>query len=263
MFNNISDKSNVYQAIIDACSYLLRSDENAESCRNYIDSRLTKDQQEKYGVGYFPTSSNLQTLIGFVGKEFLETYNIIYYKQMMFGSMPIGHFEKHPLIMPFRNVHGEIVSILGRSILSEAEQKENKIQKYKYTLNADKDLYVYGLDLAKPSIIEKDYVICVEGQFDCIACHNLGINNVVALGWATLSKYQVFQISKYTNNIILMFDNDDAGRNGAKKAKAKYGNVLNIKIMYPPKGYKDIDEFFRSDDLEKKEDAINLLKNLL
>ena len=130
-------------------------------------------------------------------------------------------------------------------------------------LLADKELYVYGLDLAKKSILEKDFVICVEGQFDCIACHKMGIDNVVALGWATLSRYQAYQLSKYTKNIVLMFDNDSAGKKGVARAKSKYSGIVNIESLFPPQGYKDIDEFFKKEaSIERKENAVSLLKNL-
>src|SRR5690606_13299085 len=106
-----------------------------------------------------------------------------------------------------RDVYGDIVSVLGRNILPPDEQKRLGIQKYKYTLNAAKEMHVYGLDVAKEHILNKNYVICVEGQFDCISCHENGVSNVVALGWATITKYQLFQLLKYTDNIILLFDN--------------------------------------------------------
>jgi len=264
MLEALTSRAETFEAITDACSYLLRKDPQAQTCRDYIDARLSRDLQIKYGVGYFPSSDNLSSLIKFVGKGCLERFNIIYPRYISSGKVIRGHFSDHNLLMPFRNVHGDIVSLMGRSILPDGEQKDKQIQKYKYSLNADKELYVYGLDVAKRAILEKGYVICVEGQFDCIACHRMGIYNVVALGWATLSRYQFYQLLKYTDSIILMFDNDEAGEKGKVKAKARYSELASIKGLSPPTGYKDIDEFDRKEPSnERKGKVINMMKNLM
>lgn len=264
MFNYINSRSDVFEAVTDICTYLLRKDPEARKCREYLDSRLSKEEQVKYGFGYFPTSDNLKYLIDSVGRKHLEDFSIIYNKYNNNGAILSGHFSEHNMIMPFRDVHGDIVSLLGRTILPDDLQKERKIQKYKYSVNADKELYVYGLDLAKSSILEKGYVICVEGQFDCIACHRKGIHNVVALGWATLSRYQFYQLSKYTDNIVLLLDSDEAGIKGVNRAKSRYGDIVNIKSISPPFGYKDIDDFFKKEPSEeRKSSAVSLLKNLV
>ncbi len=263
MLSDLKERAEVFDLVTDACSYLLRKDPQAQACQEYLDLRLPRDVQEKYGFGYFPNSNNLNSLIKFVGKDNLEKFNIIYPQYIATGKVLRGHFNDHNLIMPFKNVYGDIVSLMGRTILPDSEQKDKQIQKYKYSLNADKELYVYGLDVAKKEILEKGYVICVEGQFDCIACHEVGITNVVALGWATLSRYQFYQLLKYTDNIIMMLDNDEAGEKGKAKAKSRYGKIVNIKTLSPPDGYKDIDEFIRLEQsVQRKEAVINKMKNL-
>lgn len=263
MLDYISSRSDVFEAVTDACVYLLKKDPEAQKCREYLDSRLSRKAQVKYGFGYFPTLNNLDSLINMVGRKYLEEFSVIYQKYNNNGSVLSGHFSEHNMIMPFRDVHGDIVSLLGRSILPDDLQKDRKIQKYKYSINADKELYVYGLDLAKSSIIKKGYVICVEGQFDCIACRERGIENVVALGWATLSRYQLFQLAKYTENIVLLLDSDEAGEKGISKAKSRFGEIINLKSMSPPSGFKDIDEFFKKEPSdERKSNAVSLLKNL-
>jgi len=264
MLGTLKSRAQVFEAIIDACSYLLVKDPNAKSCRDYINKRIPRDLQIKYGMGYFPSSNNLDSLIKHVSREYLEKFNIIYPGYISSGKVLKGHFSDHNLIMPFRNGYGDIVSLLGRSVLPDSEQKDNQIQKYKYTLNADKELYVYGLDLAKEEIIKKGYVICVEGQFDCIACHSVGVYNVVALGWATLSRYQFYQLLKYTDNIILMLDNDEAGEKGKVKAKSRYSDLASIKGLSPPNGYKDIADFIKEEPItNRKEEVINMMKNLM
>jgi len=104
-----------------------------------------------------------------------------------------------------------------------------------------------------------DFVICVEGQFDCITAHINGIDNVVAVGSASLSRYHLFQLRRYTNNIVLMLDNDEAGRLGKDKAKKKFGKYANIVSISLPNGYKDIDELLKKADEQTRQNIIGKL----
>jgi DNA primase catalytic core len=247
--------------VLRACQHLLVGSEQAQQARQYLNSRLGLKDQLMWEFGYFPTDHYLSELTNLVSKADLEFLNLYYPKFLAGGIAPHGHFSDHNLIMPFRDVHGNIVSLLGRSLLSEEDHQESLLHKYKYSSGCQKDLYVYGLDKAKDAIIAEDCVIGVEGQFDCIALHTHGIHNAVAFGWANLSRYQMFQLHRYTNNIILMYDNDEAGQKAKKRVREKYKNVANIKLVSPPKQFKDIDEFFRqSKDKEYVRFVIDTIK---
>lgn len=244
-------KQKKYNNVVKACQHLLISSKKAKEARNYIDSRLSREQQLYWKIGYFPDDDNLKELLDIISKEDLESLNLYYPKYLSGGSAPHGHFSDHNLIVPFYNVHKEVVSLIGRCILSEEERVENLLNKYKYSNKSRKELYSFGLDRAKEAIIDNDLVIGVEGQFDCISLHNHGIKNVVAFGWANISKYQMFQISRYSNNIVLLFDNDDAGKKGRARVKKRFKDFVNIKTVSPPDGYKDIDEFLNKSDDKK------------
>jgi len=230
--------------ILKACQHLLLTSKHAAKARRYLDSRLSKDDQILWRFGYFPQDDALKELTSMVKKEELKLMNL-YYPKFFGDTAPHGHFSEHNLIMPFCNAHQDIVAILGRCLLSEEERQENMIPKYKYSAGCRKELYVYGLDKAKNDILKNDFVIGVEGQFDCISMHAHGIKNTVAFGWANLSRYQMFQLHRYTNNIFLMYDNDEAGQKAKKRIKDRYKDYVNIKVISPPEGFKDIDEFFR------------------
>jgi DNA primase len=231
--------------VVRACQHLLLTSNQASPARRYLSSRISRENQIAWEFGYFPSDDRLSELVALVDKADLEALNLYYPKFLAGGTAPHGHFSDHNLIMPFNSVHGDIVALLGRSLLSERVRQEQLLHKYKYSTGCQKDLYVYGLDKAREAIIAQNYVIGVEGQFDCISLHAKGIDNAVAFGWANISKYQMFQIHRYTNNIILMFDNDEAGQKAKKRVKDRYKDVANIKTINPPEGFKDIDEFFR------------------
>lgn len=238
-------KQRILKKVLRACQHLLAGSDKAKQARRYLNSRLDAKNQIMWEFGYFPTDDSLSELTSLVSKSELESLNLYYPKFLAGGTAPHGHFSDHNLIMPFRDLHGDIIALLGRCLLSEEERQENLLHKYKYSTGCHKDLYIYGLDKAKDAIITENCVIGVEGQFDCIALHSKGIHNAVAFGWANMSRYQMFQLHRYTNNIILMYDNDEAGQKAKQRVKERYKDVANIKVISPPEKFKDIDEFFR------------------
>lgn len=255
-------KQRVLKKVLRACQHLLVGSEQARGARRYLNSRLAQHDQLMWEFGYFPTDDRISELTNLVGKKDLESLNLYYPKFLAGGIAPHGHFADHNLIMPFRDVHGDIVAFLGRCLLTEEARQENLLHKYKYSTGCHKDLYIYGLDKAKDAIIEQDFVIGVEGQFDCISLHANGIKNAVAFGWANMSKYQMFQLHRYTNNIVLMFDNDEAGQKAKKRVKERYKDIANVKVISPPKEFKDIDEFFRgSKDTKYVKYVIDTIKS--
>lgn len=260
---NYKKRSQLYNNVVKACQHLLYNSPAAKSTLEYLDSRLPRDVQSQYGFGYFPDNDNLNLLLSIVPLDELKELNIIYPKFVASGSYLSGHFSDHNMILPFYDLYGNIISILGRCLLPDNKNKEFKVQKYKYSLGSNKDLYVYGLDKAIDSIIEKGCVIGVEGQFDCIACQMRGISNVVAFGWANLSRYQFFQLHRYTNNFIIMTDSDEAGVKARDKIKKRYSNFSKILTLSPPKGYKDIESFLREcSDSGEVERVVNRLKTI-
>lgn len=245
--DKLKERSEALGAVAEACQYILRNDEVASEARDYLDTRLSRSAQDKYGFGYFPDDDSLKFLFSLASRELLESEGLVYRSFVGMGHHLHGHFSKHNLVCPLRDVHGNISALLGRTLLSDSERERLELKKYKYTRGYSSNLYLFGLNLAKETIIEKDYVICVEGQLDCIACQEAGIMNVVALGKASLSRYQFSRLHRYTNNIFLMLDNDEPGQEGKRIIKAHYLPFGNVKSISVPNGYKDIDEFLRKE----------------
>lgn len=252
----------LFEKLINITIDLLHSSVYAKQTREYLDSRLDKKTQRLYEFGYFPSDDHIHILTSLMPKEELQTMNL--YFPNIWKGVSHGHFSNHNLIMPYRNVSKKIIGMVGRTLLSDEERSESKLQKYKYTLGCNKELFVYGLDKSKKDIINNNSVLCVEGQFDCIALHTHGISNVIAFGGASVSSFQFFQIHRYTNNIYLMFDKDEAGQIGKNSFKNKYKEFVNIKTISVPEPYKDIDEFLRHEkDNKYKSLVIEKIKSAL
>lgn len=233
--------------IIDSCRFLLNNFPEAQGCKDYLDSRLTAESQEIFKFGYFPDPQNLQALIDLVGEDCLDKAGLLYYRPIEDSLGPrtirTSHFDNHPLIMPFRDAYGRIVALVGRTFLSEEERKAKKIDKYKNTKDFRKGNFVFGLYENKQHILDLNQVFIVEGQFDVIKAMEKGYKNIIALGTSSMTPYQFSVISRYTNNMILLLDNDEAGEKGRKFVISRFGKLANIQNFYLPESYKDIDEY--------------------
>lgn len=237
--------------IVESCRYLLENYPDAQDAKEYLNSRLNKKSQELFGFGYFPSGPNLSILIDMVGEDVLLKDELLYYKTIEDSMGPrrytACYFENHPLILPFRNAYGEVVGLVGRSLLNDNERSINKIIKYKNTkesVSFKKGNLCFGLYENKQNIIDQNCVYVVEGQFDVIKAVEMGFNNIIGLGTNSMSAYQFSVINRYTDNIFLLLDNDEGGDKGRKRIIDKFGKFANIQNFYLPDNYKDIDEYF-------------------
>lgn len=239
------------QKITEACRFLLKNYSEAEHCREYLNSRVNNQSQELFEFGYFPNLRNIDSLISLVGEQTLIENNLLSIRDIEDSLFPrkikFSFFEDYPLIMPYKNVYGKVVALVGRSLLSDSERKTPK---YKNT-PFQKSKHLFGLFENKKEIVDKGCVFIVEGQFDTIKAVECGFRNIVSLGGADMSVSQFGLITRYTNNLYLLLDSDDAGNKGRKKIKEKYGEYAIINNFYLPSPYKDIDEFLSSNKYEE------------
>ena len=245
--------SKVLDNITEQCNFLLKNFPIAQACKEYLDSRLDANTQDFFKFGYFPDYANISALNSLIGNDTLVDNKLCYHKNMddSMGSRSIqfSFFENYPLIMPFKDVYGEIIALVGRTLASEKQREVLKIPKYKNTIFT-KGNHLFGLFENKKQILKQDFVYIVEGQFDVIKAHEKNMRNVVALGSSNMSGKQFALLCRYTNNIFLLLDNDEAGTKGRERIIKKFGNKANIRNFYLPDQYKDIDEFFVSNTLE-------------
>lgn len=249
---------NYFDDVIAHCRDLLLNFPGASSVADYANKRLSKSGQEKFSFGYFPTHKNLQTLVTMVGEERLQELDLIYNKIIQDGVSSRSIFrsimENHNLIMPYRDAYGNVIALVGRAVIGDEQRKRIDIPKYKNTSFA-KGSHLFGLYEAKESIIKNNLAYVVEGQFDCISASDKGLTNVVALGSSGMSFEQFALLLRYTNNIILMLDNDEAGKIGTERIIKLYHKHANIKKAILPNGYKDIDEYLSDNSI----DSLNLI----
>lgn len=242
-------RAKLYEELQRACRHILKTHSLAEEARLYIDARISYENQELFNVGYFPDDDNLDILFQYISEEKLKILDIVYPYHVQDGDNRAwtnkAMLSKHNITMPYRNIYGNIVALVGRTILSEDDRKDQKIQKYKYT-KFNKSLHLFGLSHAKEAILRQQSVIIVEGQIDCITCHEYGIHNVVALGGAALGKYQFRLLNRLAKKIVLLLDNDAEGKKAQKKIIDRYSKEIDIAHLELPGSYKDVDQYLRT-----------------
>jgi DNA primase len=129
----------------------------------------------------------------------------------------------------------------------------------KYVNSPDSDIYhkereLYGIFQAKKAIVKEDRVFMVEGYTDVIAMHQAGIENVVANSGTALSVYQIKMLRRFTQNITLLYDGDEAGIHAAMRGTDMLlEEGMNVKVLLLPDG-DDPDSFARkhsTDELKR------------
>lgn len=245
----INVKAKLYQKVQEACKDLLQNHPVAEKAREYLNKRVSSNNQEVFNFGYFPDDNHLDILLEKVSEKSLKALGLIYPYHVQNSDYRVYVnkciLNKHNLTMPYLDIYGNIKALVGRTVLPENERKAQKLQKYKYT-RFNKSLHLFGLYQAKEAILRKKSIILVEGQFDCISCHEYGIQNVVALGGSSLTKRQFQLLNRYADKIYLLLDKDFEGQKAVNKIINKYSKQALIEPLELPEGYKDVDEYLRN-----------------
>lgn len=148
------------------------------------------------------------------------------------------------VMFPIHSISGKVIAFGGRVM-----QTGEKIAKY--TNSPETELYhksdiVYGIYQAKNEIIKKDRCYLVEGYTDVISMHQAGIVNVVASSGTSLTTNQIRLIQRFTNNITVLYDGDNAGIKASLRGiDMILAQGMNVKVLLLPDG-EDPDSFARS-----------------
>lgn len=113
------------------------------------------------------------------------------------------------VLFPIHSLSGKVVGFSGRVLATDA-----KTAKYVNTPQTEvylKSEELYGIWLAKNSIVKNDKCFLVEGNTDVVSMHQAGVENVVASCGTSLTTGQIRKIHRFTNNITLLYDGDSAG----------------------------------------------------
>ncbi len=210
----------------------------------YFRSRAIRDDIiEKFQLGYAPQRRDSlcnEALKKGYKKEFLVKTGLCIENER-------GIYDRYSgrAIFPWLNVSGKVVAFGGRVLDSRTKGVAQK-----YVNSPDSDIYhkereLYGIYQAKRAIAKEDRVFMVEGYTDVIAMHQAGIENVVANSGTALSEHQIRLLHRFTQNITLLYDGDEAGIHAAMRGTDMLlADGMNVKVLLLPDG-DDPDSFAR------------------
>jgi DNA primase len=221
----------------------------AKPAGDYLRQRgLTQDTIADWHLGYSPDSwddiINLLKQKGYTDREIFQA-GLSVKKE---GVERYYNRFRARIMFPIRDFNGNTVAFSAR-VRPDREETE-KMGKYinsPQTMIYDKSKILFGLDKAKMAIRSNDFAIVVEGQMDVITAHQHDFKNVVASSGTALTEEQLQKLKRYTKNVYLAFDMDEAGRMAAGRGIQEAIKVdLNIKVVILPAG-KDPDELIKND----------------
>jgi DNA primase len=242
-----SEQERLYQATRDAALYYvkcLNDTPEGAIARDYFQKRgFTLQTITAFGLGYSPNSWDSLAL------------------HAQKNSIPADLLGKAGLLRRrddgswFDYFHGRamfpIISHTGRVVGFGARKLREDDQMGKYINSPETPIYsksriLYGLYQAKESIRQNDHVILVEGYADCISVFQAGIRNIVATSGTALTREQTDLISRYTRNITIMYDGDEAGaRASLRGLDVMLEADIDVKIAVLPSEH-DPDSFIRA-----------------
>lgn len=155
------------------------------------------------------------------------------------------------VIFPWIGVGGKVIAFGGRLL-----DTRTKGVAQKYVNSPDSDIYhkdheLYGIFQAKRQIVKEDRVYMVEGYTDVISMHQCGIENVVANSGTALSVFQIKLLRRFTQNITLLYDGDEAGIHAAMRGTDMLlAEGMNVKVLLLPDN-EDPDSFARKHRAEE------------
>lgn len=195
---------------------------------------------KKFALGYSPSDRD-----AFARYAASEGYAADVLKKNGLINAESGHDRfRERIIFPIHSISGRVIGFGGRILRSDA-----KLAKYvnsPETVIYHKSSVLYGLHLAKNSIISNDECFLVEGYMDVISMVQAGVTNVVASSGTSLTPDQIRLIRRYTANVCILYDGDKAGIKASFRAiDMLLAEGLNVRVVLFPDG-EDPDSYARN-----------------
>lgn len=167
---------------------------------------IKKETITKWGLGYAPASGH--ALVDFLRTEKVDDNDMIKLGLAAIGkSGELYDKYRNRVIFPIMNTQDNVIGFGGRAI---------EDIKPKYLNSNESEVFIkknnlFGLNINKRDIIEKNKIVIVEGYMDVISLWQNGVKNAVASLGTALTENQAKLVSRYTKNVILSYDSDNAG----------------------------------------------------
>ena len=241
---NKSEYNKYYEILSKVENYYVDNLINNKEATKYIENRgFTEEDIKKYNIGFSSNQwddlYNFLTKEGYGEKELIELGLI---KKNENGN--IFDVFRNRIMFPIVNSYSKTIGFGGRII--ENNENAPKYLNSPDSLVFNKGKELFGLTNRGQDIKKKGFAILMEGYLDVLTSHKYGFNSAVASLGTSLTEDQVILLKKYTNNVVIAYDNDEAGKNAILKAMYIFKkHDFNVKCLVVNDTIKDPDEYLR------------------
>ena len=231
----------------------MMSEQGKIGLQYYLDRGLSIKTIRHFGLGYAP--NQWDALLKHLKSKGFNVTDMASAGVVRKGEKGYYDYFRNRVMTPIIDVRGNFIAFGGR-VLDDSKPKYINTSD---TLVYKKTNEVFGLNFAKDS--GKDSLILCEGYMDVIAMHQAGFTNAVAGCGTALTNEQVRLLSRYAKEIILVYDNDEAGQKALIKAISLFDQI-DIGISIPTlSGGKDPDEIIKNLGRARFEDMLDGASN--
>ncbi|MEI7998082.1 MAG: DNA primase, partial [Candidatus Omnitrophota bacterium] len=232
---------------------LTSRDATAKAARDYLKNRgVDLETVKEFRLGYAP--DGWEELIG-VLKNKGVSLEVMHQAGLVIARDKGGYYDRFRgrIIFPIFDINSRPVAF-GARALSETEGAKyiNSPETPVYT----KGRHLFGLNLTKTSIGEKDAIVIVEGYMDMIMPFTHGVSNIAASLGTALTVEQIRLIRRYSTNVIMLFDTDPAGQSAIiRSLDMLIDEGMNVKVVRLEEA-QDPDSFIRCYGIERFHERI-------
>ena len=255
-----SDQKNLIKIMKTISDYFIENlnKTNSTKPKQYLNSRkINENDIQRFNLGF--AENDEKEFYKFcddnqIDKQILKSLGLLSEKQNL--------LFRERIMFPITNFRNEVVAYGGRALNEYGPKYLNSAESQIYKKNRT----LFFTENFLKSVKHNNEIIIVEGYFDVLAFNLLGYSNVASPSGTALTIQQLEQLSKYTTNITLSFDNDKAGVSATKRIldlKKSTSRDLNLACLMLPDEYKDIGEYFekgRGDIESLLNDKIDLIE---
>ena len=233
---------------------LLRAPQGAKAMEYLKKRELSDETMRRFGLGY--ASQYSDELYRYLKQQGVSDV-LMKESGLMSVNERQGMYDKfwNRVMFPIMDVNGKVIGFGGR-VMGDAKPKYLNSPE---TIVFDKSRNLYGLHIARTA--RKKYLIVCEGYMDVISLHQAGFTNAVASLGTALTSQHASILKRYTDEVILTYDSDEAGVKAALRAipLLKTAGIATRVLHMEP--YKDPDEFIKALGTEAFQERIDHAQN--
>ena len=208
-------------------------------CTDYMAGRkISPSVAKRFGLGFAPEHSG--AFLAAMRQKGYSDWELSDADLIRRGDHGFYSTFRNRLMFPIIDVRGNVIGFSGRALGDAGAKYLNS----KDTLVFNKGRNLFALNLAKKS--KAGYIILSEGNIDIVALHQAGFDSAVASLGTSLTPEQARLISRYTNEVIIAYDNDGAGIKASQRAIGILERLdLKVRVLRMT-GAKDPDEYIKT-----------------